>query len=588
MLKSRRRRCAGRLAQRASNTPKYMITTLLRAGWLFLFLLVIGSAALGQSSFAPLDNDYYHRISRYETKSGRLMPHLFTGIRPYARSSIAAFADSLSSLGMFDSRVDQFNLQYLRNDNWEWTDSASYESQRPLLRHFYKSKSDFYHVRTSDFDLHVNPVLYVGAGSDSRRDDALFVNTRGVEVRGVIDNKVGFYTYLADNQALLPSWVGDAMTLNAVVPGEGFWKRFKQGPGVDYLHARGYITFPATQSINVQFGHDRMFLGNGNRSLIFSDFAPPFLFLKGNVKVWKLNYATMVGKMTASRQGTVNGVFRGYPEKYVALHHLSVNIGKRLNIGVFESVVFSPQDTTASDRFRIEYLNPIIFYRAIEQQNGSTDNVMLGMDFKWLPASRLSLYGQFVLDEFVIDNIRAGNGWWANKFAVQLGGHYIDAFGLANLDLQGEINVVRPYTYSHYTIFGNYTNFQQAIAHPLGANFNEVIGIARYQPVPRLTLEGKLIVAAVGRDSTNTNWGGDILKSNRTREKEFGNKIGQGTSNDILYGSLTASWMVKHNLFVDASVVVRNSESPSEVYNNRTTAMALALRWNIARRLYEF
>jgi hypothetical protein len=45
---------------------------------------------------------------------------------------------------------------------------------------------------------------------------------------------------------------------------------------------------------------------------------------------------------------------------------------------------------------------------------------------------------------------------------------------------------------------------------------------------------------------------------------------------------------VKHNLFVDASVVVRNSESPSEVYNNRTTAMALALRWNIARRLYEF
>jgi hypothetical protein len=236
---------------------------------------------------------------------------------------------------------------------------------------------------TPDFDLHVNPVLYLGAGKDSRRDEMLFVNTRGVEVRGMVDNKVGFYTILTDNQALLPSFVAEQMSTTGVVPHEGFWKNYKEGDGVDFLHARGYVSFEATKSIALQFGHDRLFIGNGYRSLIFSDYAPPALFLKGNVKVWKLNYLFLLNQMTADNRATSNGTFRGYPNKFVALHHLSVNIGKRLNIGVFESVIFSPDDSVGTDHFRLEYLNPIIFYRAIEQQNGSSDNAMLGMDFKW-------------------------------------------------------------------------------------------------------------------------------------------------------------------------------------------------------------
>mgnify|MGYP006208617631 CR=1 FL=1 len=203
---------------------------------------------------------------------------------------------------------------------------------------------------------------------------------------------------------------------------------------MDFLQARGYITFEATKSINLQFGHDRFFIGNGYRSLILSDFAPPSLFLKGNVKVWKLNYLFLLNQMTADNRIPRGTGDQGYPNKFVALHHLSLNIGSKLNIGVFESVVFSPDDSLNTDHFRLEYLNPIIFYRAIEQQNGSSDNVMLGFDFKYNAARHLSFYGQFVLDEFVIDNIRAGNGWWANKFAVQAGGKYIDAFGVSNLD----------------------------------------------------------------------------------------------------------------------------------------------------------
>lgn len=553
---------------------------------LFFFLLVAGANA--QSTYAPLNEDYYHWIDRYEIKSGQTAREFFTSVKPWKRSAIVSFIDSAKNGGLMTSAADAFNYQYLVNDSREWSSATAEKSRRPVLKYFYEYPSDLYSVSTPEFDLHVNPVLYLGAGRDSRRDDMLFINTRGIEVRGMVDQKVGFYTYLTDNQALLPLYVGDQIGATGVVPHEGFWKRYKEGQAVDFLQARGYISFQATRHIDIQFGHDRLFIGNGYRSLIFSDYSPPSLFLKGNVRVWKLNYLFMVNQMTANNQARVNGNFRGYPNKFVALHHISLNVGKRLNLGLFESVIFTPDDSVGTEHFRLEYLNPIIFYRAIEQQNGSSDNVLLGLDFKWNAVPRLSFYGQFMLDEFVIDNIRAGNGWWANKFAVQAGGKYVDAFGIANLDLQGEVNVIRPYTYSHHTLYGSYSNYRQPIAHPLGANLQEVAGIVRYQPLGRLNLTGKLVLTRIGRDGANENWGGNILKDYRTREQEYNNTIGQGISNDILFGSFTASWQLKHNVFIDALVLLRDSNSAAQFYDNNTLVTSLALRWNVPQRLYEF
>lgn len=570
-------------------------------------LVLIGLlAALGlnaQSPYAPLNEDYYHWIDRYEVKAGVVMPQFFTSVKPYKRSAIVAFVDSVNSMGGFESRVDQFNQEYLLNDSWEWSHAESSNSKRPVLKHFYKKKPDFYHVETPLFDLHINPVMYIGAGKDSRRDDMLFINTRGVEVRGMVDRKVGFYTYLTDNQMVLPSYVWDQMKLNPVIPHEGFWKEYKDQKGVDFLQARGYITVDATRSINLQVGYDRFNIGNGIRSFIFSDFAPPVSFFKANIKVWKLNYQYFISEMTADVNASLGGnrsAAQGYPDKFVTFHHLSVNIGKKLNVGVFESVIFSPDDTTGAGKFEWAYLNPIIFFRAIEQQNGSSDNVILGMDFKWNAVKKLSFYGQFTLDEFVINEIKAGKGWWANKFAVQLGGKYVDAFGIPNLDLQGEINIARPYTYSHNTMYGNYTHYQQPLAHPLGANFKEIVGVLRYQPVPKVYVTGKLMFASIGRDSDDYNWGettpqefefnwgSDLLKPNTTREQTYGNKIGQGIKNDMLYGSFAASWQIKHNIFIDGTIILRNSKSDLAFYNNNTSITSLALRWNIAQRLYEF
>ena len=554
----------------------------------FLLVLLNSIPGFSQSTNAPLNEDYYHWIDRYEIKAGRIAPELFTSLKQYKRSAIVGFIDSLQKRDqIFISRSDRFNYDYLRNDSWEWSLAQSSQSAKPFLKHLYKKKSDFLFVDKPEFDLHVNPVLYAGMGKDSRSDEKLFINTRGLEIRGMVDRKVGFYTYIGENQSILPSYVQDGLSKYPVIPHEGFWKNFKNN-GVDYFQARAYIDFNITKHIYMQFGHDRMFVGNGYRSLIFSDYSPPVEYLRANVKVWKLNYLFQLNRLTAENKSPAGGgsISNPYPTKFVAFHHLSLNVGKKLNIGMFESVVFG--GSTINGGFELNYLNPVIFYRAIEQQNGSSDNVILGMDFKWNAVKYLSFYGQFVVDEFLLDNVKAGNGWWANKFAAQVGFKYIDVAGISNLDLQIEGNVVRPYTYSHATQFTSYTNYLQPLAHPLGANFYEMAAIVRYQPLPRLNIIVKSIYIKSGRDGATENWGGDVNKSYITRQQDFGNKILQGMENKIIFLDFTTSYMVKHNLFIDFKQTLRKSESPDSFYNNNTSITSLALRLNIAQRLYEF
>lgn len=554
--------------------------------FLFLICFYRGSS---QSTNATLNEDYYHWIDRYEIKSGTVIPGFFTSVKPYKRDAIINYIDTLDAAGVFTSRADEFNRNYLRNDSWEWSQSENNDSKKPFLKKLYRKKSDLFHVDIPEFDLHVNPVLYAGGGKDNRLDHSLTTNTRGVEIRGMIDRRVGFYTFIGENQSILPSYVNEQLSLNPVIPHEGFWKDFKKN-GVDFFQTRAYIDFNLSKHIYMQFGNDRTFIGNGYRSLIFSDYSPPNLFLRTNVKVWKINYLFQINRMTADVNGSSGGLRSGqrYPEKFMAFHHASINIGKRLNIGVFESVVFSPKDSLNNNTFDLSYLNPVIFYRSIEQQFGSSDNALLGLDFKWNAFKKISLYGQVVLDEFVLDQVRDGNGWWANKFALQGGIKYIDALGVSNLDLQMEANIVRPYTYSHGTQYGSYSNYRQSLAHPLGANFTELIGILRYQPVPRLNINARAIVAKIGRDGVDENWGSDILKDNGTREQAYNNTIGQGANNTIILMNLTASYMLRHNLFIDANQIIRQSKSDLPFYNNNTSITSVALRWNIPQRLYDF
>ncbi len=552
-----------------------------------LYLVPNYTFSQGNGTYVPLNKDVYHLIDRYEIKSGKMADEFYSSYKPYSRKSVVQLLNTLEndSSNIEFSKTDQFNLDYLRTDNWQYdtTGSETALSKAPTLKHFYRTKSDFYSVDSKAFKLRVNPTMHVQAGKDNSFAGSLYTNTRGITVEGMIDDKIGFYTFMADNQIIFPSYVQTFVDSNGVVPGQGFLKPIgsKANSG-DFFTARGYFTFNVSKHIDVQFGHDRQFVGNGYRSLILSDFSPNYMFLKFSTQIWKFKYTNLFTEMSAEIKGVLGD--RILNKKYLAFHHLSLNVTKNLNLGLFEANPYGRDNGSVE----LQYLNPIIFYRSVEQQLGSGDNAILGADFKYNFMNHFSAYGQVVLDEMIVSKFRAGGGAWENKQAFQLGGKYIDAFGISNLDFQIERNYIRPFVYSHKDNYRSYSHYNQALAHPIGSSVKEVLLIGRFQPIPQLELKGRIMLASFAQDTGSTNFGTNVLRDYSSYGNLLGHFTAEPTRVDLRKIDLIATFQVKQNIFLDATITKRTTTSALPQYNSDATIISGALRWNIRDRRHDF
>lgn len=548
-----------------------------------LVILAYAPIAAAQSTYVPLWHPTYHLLDRLEIKSDSLDTYIHTSTKPYTRFSSVLYAEAADEMENANfTSLDRQHQYYVYKDNSEWTDWGLIESKRPVWKHFYKYQSDFFYIKDySDFLIKINPVFSFQLAKELEEDGLKFTNTKGIAIRGMIGQKVGFSSLLTDNQVSHASYVYNRIFRDNAVPYEGRFKNFTSSvgdnlfsPGVDYLSARGYITFQPIERIGIQFGHDQNFIGNGIRSLFLSNFSNNHFFLKVNTKVWKLNYQNLFMELTNQFN---SGIDQLLPKKYAVMHHLSFNATQWLNIGLFESVVFGREN-----HFELQYLNPLIFYRAVEFQLGSPDNVLVGLDYKVNFLQHFSLYGQLVLDEFKFSELKEQTGWWANKYGVQIGLKYVDIASISNLDAQIEYNTVRPYTYSHHTATGNYSHYNAPLAHPLGANFREVLGVVRYKPNQKIQLKMSLLYAEQGLDSDSTNWGSNIFLPNTTREQEYNNDLLQGEKATTYLADFLLSYQPKHNLFLDAMYTYRKREQ-ANVTTPDTHFLGLGMRLNIGR-----
>ena len=551
-----------------------------------LLLILFPFAATAQTTYLPLGDKANILIERLEIKSKTDSSLNYSKTRPFNRQSIVSTLTQWKKPGANAqklSKVDQYNLNSLLMNNIEYVaDKSIFKSKKIVGKRFYQTPANLYEVHIKDFDLVINPVIQLTVSKESNNDQTLYLNTRGLNLRGRIANKIGFYAYVTDNQEKDPLYVRDWVNRRKAVPGQGFYKPFKT-TGYDYFDARGYFTFNATRYIDVTFGYDKNFIGNGYRSLLLGDGSSNNLFLKLNTRIWKFNYQNLFMELHSAE---IPGGDKLLPKKYAAMHHLDVSVTKWLNIGLFEGVIFGRKD-----HFDLGYLNPIIFYRSIEQQNGSFDNSLVGLDAKANFNEKLQVYGQLSLDEFLLGEITKNRGYWGNKIGLQIGAKYIDAFGISNLDLQIEHNRVRPFTYSHRDSVANYSHYNQPLAHPLGANFKEFIGIARYQPAPKWMSVVKLIYYQQGRDSSARIFGSNILLPNSTpnRVGDYGYSIGSGWKTNVFYASFLLSYEWKENLFIELHAMYRKQDTKTPpITSTNTSVISFGVRWNVGRREFDY
>ncbi|MEE3244705.1 MAG: gliding motility protein RemB, partial [Bacteroidota bacterium] len=400
--------------------------------------------------------------------------------------------------------------------------------------------------------------------ADNEDQSFTYNNTRALIFQGGLGEKLNFYTVFYESQGTFAGYFNRyARSIApdggnpAIVPGRGVAAEAADG-NFDYPVAEAYLSYSPSKYFNFQFGHGKNFIGDGYRSLLLSDNASPYPFFKMSTSFWKFKYTNTWMSLRDVRSDVVeNGSFK---TKFMANHYLSFNATKRLNIGLFENVIW----TNDNDRgFDLNYLNPIIFYRAIEFSTGSRGgNALIGLSAKYKFSNQFNAYAQVIIDEFSTGAVFSSTKSFQNKQGVQLGVKYYDAFNVDNLQLQLEFNQVRPYVYSNNEIILNYGHNNQSMAHLWGANFRELIAIARYQN-DRWYGTAKAIYGKRGfeiGDIDDVYYGGSIYGNDENIPSEFGIEIGQGNTATTLIGNIELGYIVNPstNFKCYANVLYRN------------------------------
>ncbi|WP_298329330.1 gliding motility protein RemB [uncultured Dokdonia sp.] len=545
-----------------------------------------------QDEYDRIQNQKFNPANEYTSQLNIPFSHQVYSRFDQELNLVGTNAHTASKPYLYQTVNPYYNFQ-------EKTDALKKEKKTWFGRKW--SNEHMVQIQGEDYWITLDPAadLQLGYETDDLKSDSFtYNNTRAVYIQGGLGKKLNFFAAVYESQGRFPRYF-DAIARSlrpdggnpAIVPGRGIAKEGTNGD-LDYPVAEGYISYTPSKYFNIQLGHGKQFIGDGYRSLLLSDNASNFPYLKLNTTFWKFKYTnTWTSLRDVRPEVTADGSFR---TKFMSNHYLSWNLSKKLNVGLFESVIWEDENGRGFD---FNFLNPVIFYRAIEFSTGSRGgNALIGLTGKYKVNDRVNVYGQVVIDEFSASDVIGGNQSYKNKQGFQLGAKYYDAFGVKNLTLQGEYNQVRPYVYSNNEIQLNYGHANQSLAHQWGANFKELIGIARYER-ERWFGTAKLIVGSRGVEIGDINevyYGGSIYGNDENRPSDDGIAFFQGNKVNSMYADLELGYLINPatNLKVYANPIYRSvnadiQDAPN-TFDTNTLWLNIGFRTDLFNWYYDY
>lgn len=497
---------------------------------LSLFFSLISTLAFSQSNVLWLENNYLTPLeSALYQKSNLTHPN----IKPYIEADFAKnYVDSL-------------------------------DKKRDILTRFSKSeKKDTAQSSKKEFSINGYPLFQASASAEGGIRVPANTPLRSSIGFG-LNSKSGtkffaYYNYLS-SYGKLPFFDYELASEKHIVNGESIGHVASSGEVHNRLFTAG-ISYNPNKHFQFLLAKGKNHLGDGYRSLLLSDQAPSYPFFRLAVSGHSLKYAWIVANLKDYRANTR---YWDLPNKYMSVHYVSWNLTKRLNFSLYESVVWQGKDTLMNRNFEPNYLNPLVLYRPVEYSLGSADNSLMGASGSLRLFKGLVLYGQFFMDEFLLSEIKAQRGWWANKQALLAGLKYYDMFGLKGLFIQGEACYIRPFTYSHFSSLTAYGHLNQPLAHPDGANLTEILGRVRYQK-SALSIELLGSYLMQGEDFNAKSYGSNVFISYTKRAAEYGNIVGQGLLTKTLRGKLSVNYILipEMNLQAEAGLWLHAKKQP--------------------------
>jgi Capsule assembly protein Wzi len=530
---------------------------------LLLFLLPFSISAQVEGVLQM--NDEIHQFLLRQQANG-LLPDAFLSTQPLSAKEVNRY---LSTLNNQKEKLSTEDSRFLSDIQAQTTDGKVRLKHLPL-----------YTMAGADYRLSILPQFYLSAGSGqfsvASGDSSGIVsqNARGLRVNGHIGERLSFDTGFTTNDER----VGMPVYRNAGAERIGVPGGVKiNGNRFDYYKFSGNVVY-SIPHIEVRLGHDQNRWSNGVNSVLLSNYAPEYGFLQIKTQLGRIQYTNLyTGFNDLSRWN--RGCSCIVPRKYGAFHKLDIRINKRLSIELFEAIISAPDSSGSNKRrfgFDLAYLNPVLFYRAAEHDRGSADNALVGAAFAYRPSPKIQTYGQFILDEFTFAEIKANNGYWANKWGV-LGGLYTTL--IPKTDLRIEATKIRPYTYAHRISTTAYIHNDDNLGHQGGPNSKNLSVFLNTQISPKLAIAADYTYRDRGRNNA-LNYGADPRLSNRTIFQTHGNFTTQGVKEKTHILASRISYNIFEGLFGEGGLTYHKVEDA--VIGVRKMVLPFAqLRWGM-------
>ena len=531
-----------------------------------IFLAFFVGAKAQETSTTPNQN-ILHDYQLYQ----KLNQSVYDSKTKFHSSIRGFFSDDVKLKTAYDS---------IMNSGVDTLNKRSWVHRKLFQEHLLQFKSD-------DYNIYADFLADFQIGKDFQGDRNTWLNTRGFQVGGNIGDKFSFYLNGFENQGRFPGYVDSFIAANQVVPGQSFGKLDRDTK--DWAYASALLSYTPNKYLNFALGYDKNFIGDGYRSMLLSDVASNYSFFRLRATLGSVQYQTIYAYMLDPGAPKLAADRRlGDRAKWMAAHYLDWNVSNRLSIGFFQAVTWADAEVEGKRGFDFNYIHPFIFLRPVESsQFYSPDKMRLGLNVKYEVLQKTALYGQFMFDEFTAKEFFAGNGYWANKWALQLGFRGSDLLKVKNLNYLVEFNTARPYTYSHFDRLSNYAAFNQPLAHPFGANFREFLGMLNYS-YKRFDFQGQALYANYGLDAVGTNFGKDIFKSYESRSVDYGSHVGQGIGTDLflMQGKIAYLLNPKYNLRLELGGLIRQEKN--DIAKNNTSMLTFGLRTSFRNLYYDF
>ncbi len=497
------------------------------------FVVCITQSAFSQVELVPLSNPVYDFLDRMFTN--KVIDDYSASMGPISRREAGNLLKDITAKKNKLSKTDKLLLDYYTTE-FEYDmygtlkKSSDFFSKKGVGEIFNNKKQKYLYSNTDSnvtfFWDGIANIRYMGLDGDSSGRPHVLLGELGTRIRGTLFKSVGYYLRLS-NGVRLGGTNEDAQKTAFIDPKLSSIRKYISEGNKTFDSYEGYLRYaPSTDWLGLTVGREALSFGPGfiDKLFLSNKNSAPFDFLKLDLHYKKVRYSFFHSSIVGN-----DSVGKQLESKYLVFHRLELGpfFNNSLRLAFNEMVVYS------NIPLNFAFINPISFLTSADMNTElpgkNSNNTLLGFDIQVFPVRNLAIQGSLLIDDLNFETLgndsAKGND---NKFALQGGINWQNAFTLPNLGVTYEFTRINPFVYAHREINNSYSNWNLPIGHSLNPNSDEHAFKLNYSFGSRLRLAVTYKMQRTGLNYTDSlgnfiNVGSSILNGSEdfARKNEF-------------------------------------------------------------------